>query len=111
MTAMATSLLRRVNKRDILITEEIVDKATGTSQPSTPMSFPDRQKGRNHRNGVLCQECVKKLYALASGCPSFNSVHSLKLFNDKPKLYEIVTPPNYMKSTIASKSRLYHAVQ
>ena len=100
-----------LNKRNILITDELADKATSTSQPSTPTSFPDCQKRSNHkngRNGVLHQECVEKLYALASGCPSFNSVHSLTLFKDKPKLYGIVTLPNYMKSTIASKSRLYH---
>ena len=94
-----------------LITDETGDKAIITS---TPISFPRCQKGRNHgngRNGVLDQESVEKLYALASGCPPFNGVHSLNLFTDKPKMYDTVTLPNYMKSTIASKSRLYHVVQ
>ena len=103
--------LGHVSDTHYLITDEIGDKAIITS---TSISFPRCQKGRNHRNGrngVLDQEIVEKLYALASGCPPFNGVHSLNLFTDKPKMYDTVTPPNYMKSTIASKSRSYHVVQ
>ena len=88
--------------------------ATRRSLPPHQYPLPRCQKGRNHRNGrdaVLDQESVEKLYALASGCPPFNGVHSLNLFTDKPKMYDTVTPPNYMKSTIASKSQLYHVIQ
>ena len=97
--------------------DEISPRTASVSRPLTPTMFPkysqERERARNFLNvkdNAINQDCVDKLYALASGCPAFNSVHSFYLFRDKPRT-DVQVVPNYMKSTIASKSRSFYAVQ